>query len=142
MTVTAEELRRLVFDELESLGFSFDERRELIPPKSDKEVIRLLHKPAREIKLLQGQEWIRRKLPLYRHYFADGQDISPQKIKPVLVQVTEGWHSDLFRLARYYWSLPYSFGFGRRLRYLLLDESNNLLIGIFGLHSPPISFPA
>lgn len=142
MAITAEELRQLVFEELESLGFSFDNKGELIPPKSNKNAIKQLHKPAKEIKLREGQKWIRRKLPRYRHYFADGEDISPQLIKPVLVQVTENWHSDLFRLARYYWSLPYSYGFGRRLRYLLLDESNEKLIGIFGLQSPPISFPA
>lgn len=142
MTITAEELRLLVFEELESLGFSFDEQGELIPPKSNKEAIKLLHKPAREIKLREGQDWIKCKLPRYRHYFADGQDISPEYVKPILIEVTENWQNDLFRLARYYWSLPYSFGFGRRLRYLLLDENNNKLIGIFGLQSPPISFPA
>lgn len=142
MTITAEELRQLVFEELESLGFSFDKQGELVPPKSDKKAIKLLHKPAQEIKLREGQDWIKRKLPLYRHYFANGQDISPKLVSPILVQVTENWHSDIFRLACYYWSLPYSYGFGRRLRYLLLDESNNKLIGIFGLQSPPISFPA
>lgn len=142
MTITAEELRQLLFEELESLGFSFDKQGELMPPKSDKKAIKLLHRPAKEIKLREGQAWIKRKMPNYRHYFADGQDISPKLVKPSLIQVTESWHSDLFRLARYYWSLPYSFGFGRRLRYLLLDESNNKLIGIFGLQSPPISFPA
>lgn len=142
MTITAEELRQLVFEELESLGFFFDEQGELIPPKSDKNAIKLLHKPAKEIKLREGQDWIRRKLPRYRNYFADGQNISPKLVKPILIEVKENWQSDLFRLARYYWSLPYSFGFGRRLRFLLLDENNNKLIGIFGLQSPPISFPA
>jgi hypothetical protein len=63
-------------------------------------------------------------------------------MSPTLVLVTENWHSDLFRLARYYWSLPYSYGFGRRLRYLLLDAFNGKLIGILGLQSPPICFPA
>ena len=58
MTITAEELRQLVFDELESLGFSFDKQGELIPPKSDKKAIRLLHKPAKEIKLKEGQAWL------------------------------------------------------------------------------------
>lgn len=142
MAITAEELRQLVYEELESLGFSFDEKGELIPPKSSKEAIKNLHIPAREIKLNEGQAWIKRKLPHYLHYFADGQDIYPRKVNPVLIQVTEKWHSDLFRLARYYWSLPYSYGFGRRLRYLLVDENNNKLIGIFGLQSAPISFPA
>ncbi len=142
MALTAEELRQLIIDELESLSFSFDEKGDLIPPTSDKEAVKLLHKPSREIELEKAQEWIKHKLPRYSHFFADGQDISPHLIKPVLVQVADRWHNDLFRLARYYWSIPYSSGFGRRLRYLLLDDNNGKLIGIFGLQSPPISFPA
>ncbi|MDI6768660.1 MAG: DUF4338 domain-containing protein [Anaerolineales bacterium] len=47
----------------------------------------------------------------------------------------------LHRPARFYWSIPYSHGFGRRLRFLILDSSNGKLIGIFGLQSPPITFP-
>lgn len=45
-----------------------------------------------------------------------------------------------FRLARHYWSLPYSKGYGRRLRFLVLDDYNGKLIGIIGLQSPPIAF--
>lgn len=142
MTVTADELRQLVIEELKSLSFSFDERGDLIPPTSEKDSVKLLHKPSREIELEKAQKWIKLKLPRYGHFFANGQDISPMFIKPVLIRVTDSWHQDLFRLARYYWSIPYSFGFGRRLRYLILDESNEKLIGIFGLQSPPISFPA
>ena len=142
MAITAEELKQLIIDELESLSFSFDKKGDLIPPTSDKEAVKLLHKPSREIELEKAQEWIKHKLPRYSHFFADGQDISPHLIKPVLVQVADRWHNDLFRLARYYWSIPYSSGFGRRLRYLLLDDNNGKLIGIFGLQSPPISFPA
>jgi len=141
MAITAEELKQLIIDELESLSFSFDKKGDLIPPTSDKEAVKLLHKPSREIELEKAQEWIKHKLPRYSHFFADGQDISIHLIKPVLVQVADRWHNDLFRLARYYWSIPYSSGFGRRLRYLLLDDNNGKLIGIFGLQSPPISFP-
>src|SRR5690606_27956760 len=106
------------------------------------DALRTLHKPSREIALQKAQKWIQKKIPRYSQYFADGKDISPLKIDPKLVLVTENWHRDLFRLARYYWSLPYSFGFGRRLRYLLIDSFNGKLIGIFGLQSPPLSFPA
>ncbi len=142
MPVTATELRRLVFEELEALGFAFDERGNLTPPAEGKETARRLHQPSRQIKLAQGEKWIKTKLPRYSRFFANGEDINPVRIQPLLLQVTEEWQNDLFRLARYYWSIPYSFGFGRRLRYLMLDESNDKLIGIFGLQSPPIGFPA
>lgn len=142
MAIVAEELKRLITDELTGLSFSFNENGELIPPTSDKESLRLLHKPSRDIELKKSQVWIERHIPRYRHFFADGSDIKPLSIKPALIRVTDNWHSDLFRLARYFWSIPYSHGFGRRLRYLIIDESNDKLIGIFGLQSAPISFPA
>ncbi len=142
MAITAEELRQLVLDELSSQGFSFTENGDLVLPAFEKADIRLLHAPSREKELQKGQKWITGKFSRYQHFFADGSDVSPELVRPALVQVTESWHSDLFRLARYFWSIPYSFGFGRRLRYLLLDDSNDKLIGIFGLQSPPISFPA
>src|SRR5262249_37203992 len=56
--------------------------------------------------------------------------------------LTEQWHSDLFRLARLTWSLPFSRGYGRRLRFLVLDEANEKLIGVIGLQSPPLDFAA
>lgn len=140
--MSAEELRKLIIEELESLSFSFDKKGDLIPPTAEKESVKVLHKPSRDLELAKAQGWIKRKLVRYGHFFADGQDVSPNLIQPVLVRVTDNWHCDLFRLARYYWSIPYSFGFGRRLRYLILDASNDKLIGIFGLQSPPISFPA
>ncbi len=140
---TTEELRQLIISELESLDFTFDEEGNLTSPNSkDKEAIRRLHQPAQQAELEKSQSWIKHALSRYKHFFAEGSEIIPESIKPRLVQVTLPWHSDLFRLARYYWSLPYSFGFGRRLRYLVLDDVNNKLVGIFGLQSPPIHFPA
>jgi len=67
--------------------------------------------------------------------------VIPERIKPVLVEAKEQWQHDLFRLARLTWSLPYSKGFGRRLRFLVIDAYNEKLIGILCLQSPPLSFP-
>ncbi len=142
MAIAPDELKRLISEELARLKFSFDENGELIPPTAEKENLRLLHKPSREIELKKSKAWIERHFPRYRHFFANGSDIKPWLIKPILIRVTDNWHKDLFRLSRYFWSIPYSYGFGRRLRYLIIDESNNKLIGIFGLQSAPISFPA
>ena len=85
--------------------------------------------------------------PRLRPYFADGRDINPEAIRPVLVEATTPWQHELFRLARLTWSLPYSKGYGRRLRFLILDEGNRnpegqpYLMGILALQSPPLSFP-
>ena len=75
-------------------------------------------------------------------FFASGSDVVPEKVDPVLVLVEKPWQARLFRLAQYSWSLPYSRGYGRRLRFLVLDRFNGKLIGLLGLQSPPLTFPA
>jgi hypothetical protein len=42
----------------------------------------------------------------------------------------------LFRYARLHGSIPISAGYGRRLRFLVFDERNGKLIGLFGLGDP------
>jgi hypothetical protein len=42
----------------------------------------------------------------------------------------------LFRYAALHWSIPVSSGYGRRLRFLVVDEFNGKLIGIIGLGDP------
>jgi hypothetical protein len=130
--VTADELRGAILKLLDD--FHDGEK-----SKAD---CRLLHLPAVKHELTKAQDWIRDKYPKYAHFFANGRDISPAEITPKLIQVDETWAEDLFRLARYTWSLPYSRGYGRRIRFLLLDSHNDKLIGIFGLQSPPLNFPA
>lgn len=107
-----------------------------------KDALRDLHRPAVIHEIEKGQTWIKKKYRKYQKFFANGYEIDPAKISPILVEVEETWQEDIFRLARYTWSLPYTKGYGRRLRYIILDLANNKLIGIFGLQSPPLDFPA
>lgn len=106
-----------------------------------KDYLRSLHEPAVQTELLKSQKWVAAKYPKYAKYFADGSDIFPEKMKPLLIEVTDEHWADLFRLARLTWSLPFTRGYGRRLRYILLDESNEKIIGVLGLQSPPLDFP-
>lgn len=107
-----------------------------------KAAVRNLHLPATRIKLRKHQKWIRKNYPRLSEYFADGDEINPVSVDPALIEVTEPWQASLFRLARLTWSLPYTKGYGRRLRFILIDRSNDKLIGILGLQSPPLDFPA
>lgn len=144
MTVTAGELRQLVIAELERAGFALDEDGNLSALDARgtaKEAIRDLHDPARRLELERRQDWLRRNLPRYLPFFANGEELEPERVKPALVEVEKEWQHELFRVARLTWSLPYSKGFGRRLRFLVVDEHNGKLIGILALQSPPLSFP-
>lgn len=142
MNKTVAELRKQVIEQLQEMGFALGEKGQLYALASGKEALRQLHKPACQIELAQHQGWIRRKLPRYLPFFANGEDVIPERICPVLVEVTEDWQHDLFRIARLLWSIPFSKGYGRRLRFLVMDDANGKLIGLLALQSPPLSFPA
>jgi hypothetical protein len=131
--VTAKSLRRKILAHFKLVEKSHSEE--------TKDYLRSLHEPAVQAELLKGQKWIKANYPKYSKYFADGIDIAPEKIKPALIEVNDEQWASLFRLARLTWSLPFTRGYGRRLRFLLLDEANEKLMGVLGLQSPPLDFP-
>ena len=141
-TITAEELRQNVLEELDALGFKWQDGKLYLPEGKTNAFYRQLHKPAKRLELGRRQDWLRSNLPRYLPFFADGKEVEPENVKPALVEVEKEWQHELFRVARLTWSLPYSKGFGRRLRFLVIDEHNGKLIGILALQSPPLSFPA
>lgn len=136
-------LKRRLRRHLANLGFSRAQNGDLTAPGVTKEVIRRLHAPQRR-DILKGQkEFIARKLPKLQDYFASGGDVSVGRIEPRIERVASGtWQADLFRLASLTWSVPVSSGFGRRLRYLVWDDSNGKLIGIFAIGDPVFNLSA
>jgi len=132
-------LRKLVVKRLGHLKLPARGRRD---GSADKAAIRRLHAPACRLELQAHQMWLRAALPRVLPFFAEGREVDPERITPTLVQVTEEWQHEVFRAARLLWSLPLSKGFGRRLRFLLIDTNNDRLIGLLSLQSPPLSFPA
>src|SRR5258706_95338 len=66
-----------------------------------------------------------------------GHELTPGRTKQNLVQVFPKTESSrLFRYACLHWSIPISDGYGRRLRFLIFDEGNNRLMGLFALGDP------
>lgn len=140
--VNSVELAKLVLSKLQEVGFLVTEDNGLCMPVLDKAGMRQIHEPAVQLELATQQEWLERNLSRYLNFFANGDDIIPERIDPALVEVTTKQHRDLFRVARLLWSLPFSKGYGRRLRFLIVDQANDKLIGLLALQSPPLSFPA
>jgi hypothetical protein len=70
-------------------------------------------------------------------FIADGGDVDPAALRPSLREVLPNSEEELlFRYARLHWSIPVSAGYGRRVRFVILDEANGKLIGIVGLGDP------
>lgn len=130
----AERLRRQILKEVKRL--------QQLHTNPSKDLCRALHAPAVAAARRRSRDWVRWKFPKYAEYFANGSQIDPRAIQPKLVEVQRPWQADLFRLARLTWSLPFTKGFGRRLRFLIFNEANNTLMGILGLQSPPLDLPA
>ncbi|MDN6860789.1 DUF4338 domain-containing protein [Pseudomonas sp. CAN2814] len=130
-------LKRKVREHLHQLGFTRTQEGALCPPGNGKEAIRTLHSGQREERLSASKRFIERSGGKLMQYFAAGREVMPEKISPVLERVSSGtWQSDLFRLASLSWSVPVSNGFGRRLRYLVWDQTNGKLMGLIAIGDP------
>lgn len=130
-------IKRLLRKHLSTLGFQKSPDGSLVLPDSNKETIRHLHRQQRIDKLYESQALVKTRLPKLLDYFANGSNVDPSKIRPVLQRISgDTWESNLFRLASLTWSVPVSAGFGRRLRYLIWDEAIGKLIGIAAIGDP------
>ena len=130
-------LKKKVREHLQSLGFTRSDAGALQAPGNTKDVIRALHSAQRAERISANQKFITLRATKLMKYFACGKEVIPDRILPVLERVKSGtWQGDLFRLAALTWSVPVSSGFGRRLRYLVWDESNGKLIGLIAIGDP------
>ncbi|ELV8728943.1 DUF4338 domain-containing protein [Vibrio fluvialis] len=131
------QLKRKLREHLHSLGFTKSKNGSLLAPGNSKEVIRSLHQAQRKERLAASDHFIGKNHDKLFKYFASGSEIIPERISPVLERVdSRTWSGDLFRLASLTWSVPVSSGFGRRLRYLVWDESNGKLMGLIAIGDP------
>ncbi|MGX9147278.1 Druantia anti-phage system protein DruA [Mesorhizobium sp. 128a] len=131
------QLKRAVRQDLKRLGFKKSKSGQLLSPGQDKEAVRLVHAEQRGDKLKANAAFLARYETKLLPHFADGNEIEPSNIRLALRRVRSGTKdADLFRLATLTWSVPVSAGFGRRLRYLVWDESHNRLAGVIALGDP------
>lgn len=141
--VSAARLKRQLRQHLKDLGFEKSPAGDLLPPSKSKETYRALHRPHWAERLSRWEPMVDREWPILRTHFADGAEIEPTKINPRLEVVqADTWQSRLFRLASLTWSVPVSDGYGRRMRFLVWDETNEKLIGLIALTDPVFNLAA
>jgi hypothetical protein len=104
----------------------------------DKDYLRELHRHAKAAERMVNVEQLLKTFRRRADYFKPGYLISPHRIQPSLRLVQSGTlEDDLYKISRAFWSMPYSKGYGRRLRYVVFDEYHESVMGIIGLQSPP-----
>jgi hypothetical protein len=130
-------IKRKLLQHLEAIGFRKHKDGGIRPPSATKKRLRAMHRLQRQQRLKAEREFIKEAWPRLRKYYANGSDIDPAKIRPRLEIIkADTWQSDLFRLTALTWSVPVSQGYGRRLRFLVWDQSNKKLIGLIALGDP------
>jgi hypothetical protein len=135
--VPAKKLRGRIVRSLRKQGFKLRSGRLIAPKANDKEAIRALHVDAVSHRIERARPGLFRHQDLLQKFIASGHEVVPDRISPRLVEVkAETIDELLFRYARLHWSVPVSAGYGRRIRFLVYDDFNQKLIGLFGLGDP------
>lgn len=133
-------LTKKIISSLEEQGFMVEDGLIMLPDNGNKNNIRFLHKSAVTAKRDNVAKDLKLKEPQLLKSIASGNDIVPDKVSPYLQEVKRRSYDELlFRYACLHWSIPVSSGYGRRLRYLVYDNYNGKLIGLFGLSDPVFS---
>lgn len=133
----ANDLRSRIFRSLRNQGFKIRNGLVVPPDLKDKDKLRTLHREAVRYNVERSRAGLERHEETLLSYIAEGTEIVPENIRPKLVLVQPGSEEELlFRYTRLHWSIPVSAGYGRRIRFVVYDESNGKLVGIFGLGDP------
>lgn len=137
---SADELKESIVHILESQGYVVKSGQIEIPDGYNKDDYRRMNQLAVAKKLAVSGPGLRRFERKLIDYIANGREVCPDKISPKLVLVQPDSEEELlFRYASLHWSIPVSSGYGRRLRFLVVDAHNEKLIGLFGLGDPVFS---
>ncbi|WP_347242928.1 Druantia anti-phage system protein DruA [Thermogutta sp.] len=132
----SDELRQRLLEAFLQQGFTLADGRLVPPDPSCKENIRQLYVYLRAERLQKARSWLLSVEEKMLSYFADGSEVDVPRIRPRLEFVDTQLKADLFRYASLLWSVPVSAGYGRRMRFLVFDEHNGKLMGLFALGDP------
>ena len=129
----------------ESQGYLIRNGRLLVPVLTSKDHIRALHAEA-------VSENCRKAEPALKHHedsfvarLGIGGAIDLGRVRPILIPITDKRSGDaaLWRWCSLHWSIPISTGYGRRLRFLVVDQAHSSnVIGLIGLSDPVFALKA
>ena len=136
-------LRRAIRQALRAQGFHVSANAVSFRQRRDKRSIRKRHEHAVASRIQIAQPALEKLETELLDFIASGDEVDPACICPRLHHVeADTIESRLFKYACLHWSIPISEGYGRRLRFLVFDDSNRKLIGLIGLGDPVYSIKA
>jgi len=130
-------LRQNIIQCLKSEGYLIENDHIMPPQYNNKDEIRNMHRSAVECLIESKRKSYENKENYLINYIANGDEVNVKRCSPRMVRVrSKSKESELFNYIAYHWSIPVSSGYGRRLRYLILDDNNEKIMGILGLGDP------
>lgn len=127
-------LRAAVLTALREQGFVVRRGMVAPPPTLEKDGVRVLNAAAVSRTVEKARPNLLRHERRLMGYLAASSTLRPERIAPQLVEVSPRSEEELlFRWARLHWSVPTAAGYGRRLRFIVIDGHNGKLIGLIGL---------
>lgn len=135
----AARLRSRVEANLRDQGFHIQNGRLIAPVAQGKPELRELHAMAVVAQRERSRAALHRLEGRFLGCLATGVEIMPERIRPALVPVLDrrGFEGLLFRWCSLHWSIPVSSGYGRRLRFLIVDRGHgDKVMGLIGLADP------
>ena len=136
-------LKDSIIESLRKQGFIVQGDIIRLPDNLTKNDYRALNEQAIQKKLAVSGPGIRPCEDRLISYIANGTELDINAIRPKLIVVKPNTEYELlFRYACLHWSIPVSAGYGRRLRFLVIDDCNGKLMGLFGLGDPVYSLQA
>lgn len=109
----------------------------LQPKPREKRIIWKSMVPRRLEMIKKHSKWILDNEKFVLKHLVNGSEIYPEKIEPILEECVTEEQNTLWRYVRFIGSIPYSEYVGRRLRFLIRDNSfpNKPIMGIAALGS-------
>ena len=136
----AENLKFRITASLKRQGFELLDGQFSLPSILNKQKLRELHAESVRQKIKLRKKGLIRREPSLLRRFASGEEVVPERINPKLIEVQPGSREELlFRYTTLHWSIPVSSGYGRRIRFLVIDSNADKLMGLFGLGDPVFS---
>jgi len=136
----ARRLRTLITRSLRRQGFLIRSGQVALPPDLTKDKVRSLHAEAVRHRIDMSRARLRQRETALLAQLASGAEVVPERITPRLIEVKRGSFEELlFRYSCLHWSIPLSSGYGRRLRFLVMDDYTGKLLGLIGLGDPVFS---
>jgi hypothetical protein len=144
MGLNAEMIRENILHMMCLQGYEVSRNSISIPKDANKNDLRRMNQLATDHKIAKAEPVFRKHEERLVNYIANGEEVFPEQVRPKLIYIGGGESEEtlLFRYASLHWSIPVSSGYGRRLRFLVIDESNGKLIGLFGLGDPVYAIKA